>query len=282
MGSASPEAFPFSPTRTAYVMSTASPPIGVIGGMGPHAGLDLVRNILNQTRARTDQAHLPVALLSLPDRIVDRSRFLFNETDANPARAIAAIARQLDELGATVAGIPCNTAHAPPIFDTVVDELQRTGHTIRLLHMIEATVAHLHTSLSDVEHVGVLSTNAVFELGLYKRPLTEAGLTFVPPAPAMQERVNRTIFDPTFGLKGQSDPPTDRARDVLLQAIEHVQARGAEAVILGCTELPLAPLRSGVRDLPLIDPGLILARALIRATYPDKLIPESSAVPVTG
>ena len=263
-------------------MSTSSPVIGVIGGMGPHAGLDLVRNIFNQTRARTDQEHLPVALLSLPDRIVDRARFLFNETDENPAAALADIARQLDALGATVAGMPCNTAHAPAIFDAVTADLHRTGHTIRMVHMIEETVDHVRATRADVQRIGVLSTTATLELQLYARPLADAGFAFVSPDAPTQQRVNETIYDPMYGLKGQSDPPTDRARDVLVDAIRHLQARGAEAIILGCTELPLAPLQARVANVPLIDPAQILARALIRATYPNKLVAADHAVPVDG
>lgn len=257
-------------------MSTP-PVIGVIGGMGPHAGLDLVRNILNQTCARTDQEHLPVALLSLPHCIVDRARFLFQETDENPAGAIAAIARQLDALGATVAGLPCNTAHAPAIFDTVAADLQRTGHAIELIHMIEATVHHVQRTYAAVERVGVLSTTATLTLQLYARPLRSAGFTFVAPDAAVQHRVNATIYDPHYGLKAQSDPPTERARNQLVDALRHVRKRGAEVVILGCTELPLAPLQRAPVDIPLVDPAQVLARALIRATYPDKLAPARSA-----
>lgn len=260
------------PTHVPHLMPNPSPVIGVIGGMGPHAGLDLVRNIFNETRARTDQEHLPVALLSLPHRIVDRARFLFNETDENPADAIAAIARQLDTLGATVAGMPCNTAHAPAIFDAVTAALQRTGHAIELIHMIQATIDHVHATRTAVQRIGVLSTTATVELQLYERPLAEAGFTFIPPDASMQHRVNQTIYDASYGLKGQSDPPTNRARKILIDAIRHLRERGAEAIILGCTELPLAPLRALVDDVPLIDPAQILARTLIRATYPDTLI----------
>jgi aspartate racemase len=263
-------------------MSTSSPVIGVIGGMGPHAGLDLVRNIFNQTDARTDQAHLPVALLSFPDRIVDRARFLFDETDENPADAIADIARQLDGLGVTAAGMPCNTAHAPAIFDAVTAALHRTGHAIEIVHMIEETVNHVRATRADVQRVGVLSTTATSELQLYERPLVDAGFTFVPPDALTQQQVNETIYDASYGLKGQSDPPTDRAREVLVEAIRHLQDRSAEAIILGCTELPLAPLQALVADVPLIDPAQILARALIRATHPDKLAPVSTTVQAAG
>ena len=61
------------------------PIIGVIGGMGPYAGLDLVRKIFDQTQAALDQEYLPVALLSYAHRIEDRSAFLFGEAPENPA-----------------------------------------------------------------------------------------------------------------------------------------------------------------------------------------------------
>ena len=50
--------------------------IGIVGGVGPYAGLDLTEKIFGQTIASSDQEHLPVALLSLPERIEDRTRYL--------------------------------------------------------------------------------------------------------------------------------------------------------------------------------------------------------------
>ena len=160
-------------------MSIREKVIGVIGGMGPHAGLDLCKKIFDSTRARSDHEHLPVALLSYPDRIVDRSTFLFNHTDENPAYAIADIARQLETAGATVAGMPCNTAHAPSIFDTVVEELTRTGHSIEMINMIDATVRFMKENMPDVGCVGTLSTLAVYELKLHRAPLEAAGFDVV-------------------------------------------------------------------------------------------------------
>lgn len=248
--------------------------IGIVGGMGPAAGLDLAHKIIDQTRARTDHDHLPVALLSYPERIVDRSTFLFGQTDVNPAYAIAEIAQQLEAVGAVVAAMPCNTAHAPAIFDTVVEELARTGHRIRLMHMIEETVRFMQQRMRHVQRVGTLSTLAVYELGLHRRPLEAAGFdVVVPDDDVKRDVVNRTIFDPTFGLKAQSHPVTPRARKNLLAAIEHLCDKGADAVVLGCTELPLAPLVEGRPDVLLVDPTEILARALIRETHPERLKP---------
>lgn len=245
--------------------------------MGPAAGLDLVDKITAQTLAHGDHDHLPVALLSYPRRIVDRSTFLFNETDVNPGHAIADIARQLERVGATVAGMPCNTAHAPSIFDTIVGDLQATGHRIRLLHMIEETVRFMQQHTPHVGCVGTLSTLAVYDLKLHRAPLEAAGFdVVVPDDDVKREMVNRTIFDATFGLKAQAHPVTPRARQNLLDAIRHLRDKGADAVVLGCTELPLAPLldgADGISDLLLIDPADILARALVRAVAPESLRP---------
>jgi aspartate racemase len=250
--------------------------IGVLGGMGPHAGVDLVDKIIAQTDASTDQEHIPVALLSYPERLVDRSTFLFGEIDTNPAYALADILRRLDDAGALVAGMPCNTAHAPAIFDTIVQETARTGHQVRLLHMIEEAVQFMKVTMPHIQTVGTLSTQAVYELRLHRTPLEEAGFSVVTPSPVMRELVNTTIFDTSFGLKAQSHPATPQAKQNLLEAIRHLIDCGADAVMLGCTELPLAPLAANMDLVPLIDPAEILARALIDAVHPDHLKPLPS------
>lgn len=247
--------------------------IGVLGGMGPHAGVDLVDKITAQTNASSDHDHLPVALLSYPERIVDRSTFLFGDTDINPAFALADILRLLDETGAVVAGMPCNTAHAPAIFDTLVEEVARTGHQVRLLHMIDETVQFMQDTMPHIKTVGTLSTQAVYALDLHRTPLEAAGFDVVTPDASTKAQVNDTIFSTTFGLKAQSHPPTPQAKQYLLDAIQHLIDKGADAVVLGCTELPLTPLAADMDLVPLIDPAEILARALIEAVHPDHLKP---------
>lgn len=257
----------------------AEPVIGVIGGMGPYAGLDLVRKIFDLTPASHDQDHLPVALLSFPHRIPDRSTFLFDSSQPNPVPALTAIARQLDALGATVAGIPCNTAHAPPIFDAVNEELAKSGSRVRLLHMIEEAVRYAQATQPSLRRIGVLSTLAVFKMGLYADTITAAGLEPVMPDEAVETNlVNRTIFDETFGIKAKANPVTPRARQNLLEAIEHLREKGAEAVFLGCTELPLAVPETRLGEVIVIDPTAALAHALIRETYPERLEPAALRV----
>ncbi|MEX0746822.1 MAG: amino acid racemase [Rhodothermales bacterium] len=251
--------------------------IGVIGGMGPYAGIDLVRKIFDLTTANKDKDHLPVALLSFPEWIRDRSTFLFENTGENPAEAIAEIALRLDRIGAVVAGIPCNTAHAPAIYDVVEERLREKGARLRLIHMIRETASYIREEVEGVQRIGILSTLAVYKLGLYRSALADAGFDPVLPDEDVQlEMVNRTIFDPTYGIKAQANPVSREARRSLLDAIEHLQRKGAEAVVLGCTELPLAIEESEIGSTIIIDPTEVLAKALIRETYPERL--KSSAV----
>ena len=248
------------------------PIIGVLGGMGPYAGLDLVRKIFDETQAHTDQEHLPVALLSYSHRILDRSAYLFGEITENPAHAIAEVARRLDGLGATVAGLPCNSAHAPAIFDAVNAQLRASGHRIRLLHMIDEAARYAREAAHGIRRIGALSTLALYRLGLYPQALEAAGFEAIVPDESVQaDLVNRAIYDPVYGIKAQSNPVTETARRHVLDAIEHLRKNGAEAVILGCTELPLAVHETTLDGTLLIDPTRALARALIRETYPEKL-----------
>ncbi|MDZ4702042.1 MAG: amino acid racemase [Rhodothermales bacterium] len=252
--------------------STSPPMIGIIGGMGPYAGLDLVRKVFDETAASTDQEHLPLALLSVPGEIVDRTAYVLGAVDANPAFAIARIALMLEQAGATVAAVPCNSAHAPVIFDVIRSRLAEAGSRLRLLHMIEETAVHLATLPHPPVRVGVLSTTSVFRLGLYRDALVRVGIEVILPSAEMQERVvHAAVYDPRYGVKASVNPVSERAREDLADAVAALATRGAEAVILGCTEMPLALPGSNAAGIPLIDPTRLLARALIRATYPGRL-----------
>ena len=245
--------------------------IGVLGGLGPYAGLDLVRALFDETDAHRDQDHLPVALLSYPGRVPDRSTWLADPAAPNPVPALLEILRRLDDAGAAVAGIPCNTAHAPALYDRLVDGLAADGRELELLHIVDAIVARVGEVAPDAERVGVLATDSSIANRLHEIGLEGAGREAVVPDAALQARVQASIFDPGWGLKAQSARPSPAARQALLDAIDHLAERGAEAVILGCTELPLAVPEATRGDVPLVNSTRALARALIRATHPDRL-----------
>ena len=141
--------------------------------------------------ADAEEEHLPVALLSFPDGVDDRTRYLLEHQGENPAAALAGLVRELEGLGAVVAGIACNTAHATAIYTDLTERLDEDGCRVRLLHMIEETAAFLRASLPQVRRVGVLSTNGTARLGVYGDALAPDGLEVVLPAGDVQEEVHR-------------------------------------------------------------------------------------------
>lgn len=248
--------------------------IGIAGGMGPYAGLDLVKKIFDQTLAARDQDHLDVILLSTP-HVPDRTRFLLENSGENPAHAIVQVLQALEFSGAVVAGIPCNTAHSPRILEVVQHELVAAKNKIQLLSIIDETLRHLREGFPTLKRVGVLSTTGALKTKVYSDPLRRDGFEVMEPGEVLQaDYVQKAIYDTRYGIKAQSNPVTSQARSDILRAIRFLADQGAEVVVLGCTELPIAIPESAMFGLPLVDPTLLLARALIRETYPEKLKPH--------
>ena len=233
--------------------------IGIVGGVGPHAGLDLTRKLFDHTRAEADQEHLPVMLYSFPDRIGERPAFLLGKTADNPGEAIGDIMAELARAGATVIGMPCNTAHSPRILDAALEKLNATGRPVRFVHMIDAVVRHVRQRCGEGARVGILSTLATLETRLYQDSLERAGLEALHPAPDGCARVQEAISNREYGIKARN-PVTERRL-----------AENADAIILGCTEIPLALPEKELGGVPLIDATDILARELVRAFAPEKL-----------
>jgi aspartate racemase len=243
--------------------------IGIVGGVGPYAGLDLAQKIFDQTKAASDQAHLPLALLSLPHRITDRTAFLLGETDENPGVAIAEVIGELYACGATVVGIPCNTAHAAPIFAEIVTNLPPA---VTLVHMIDEVGRYIREKHPDCENIGLLSTTGTRLARIYPDTLARYGLNVIQVEEEMQDAlIQPAVYHPTYGIKARSHPVTPRARENLEAGMDALAQKGAQAILMGCTEIPLAFSEKRYKGVPLLDSTRILARALIRAFAPYKL-----------
>jgi aspartate racemase len=244
-------------------MTLPSPLIGILGGMGPQAGLDLAEKLIRLTQTTRDQDHIPFILFSLPASVPDRTDFLLGNQDINPAHAIAGQFEEMAAMGVTIAAMACNTAHAGPIFDLVLELLRGKGIRLRILHMV---------AYPQIRQVGVLGTKGTHRSRLYDLALEGAGLEVVIPDPGVLENnIHATLYSPAFGIKACSSPVSEEASYRVRSAIRHLHDKGAGAVILGCTELPLAMKDSQVDGIPVIDPAVIIAERLISETCPDKL-----------
>lgn len=237
--------------------------IGVVGGMGSYAGIDLIKKIYNYSGAKEDQDHLPISMISLPQEVEDRTRYLLGEVAENPGIVIGKIVTMLASNGAKVMGIPCNTAHAPVIFQ----EIERTlPKDCQLLNMIDEVGSFIKYEYPSIERVGVLSTTGTYRAGVYKDVLDRHKLEVIQPSEHIQhDYVHRAIYDPHYGIKSRSNPVQQKARESLKLAACHLIENGAEVIVMGCTEIPLAFDVNEIQGYPLIDATEVLARALVRA-----------------
>jgi len=246
--------------------------IGIVGGLGPKAGENLHAAILNNTRAVKDSDHLRILLYTNP-AIPDRTEFILGQIEQNPADEILRSMEQLIQFGAQVLCVPCNTAHCPMIWDVVEEGFTQFGDDLRLLHIIDSTVEFLVRTQPRASHAGILATNGTTSSAVYQNALLQRGIQPVLATDSNQRRVQEAIYHPDWGLKAKASPVTQQAIDALETAAVRMIADGAEALILGCTEIPLALPGSDLKGIPLINSTAVLARECIRhAAGEDKLL----------
>ena len=250
------------------------PLIGVIGGVGPYAGLDFVQKIFSNTLAVRDQDHLNCIMISCPSIIPDRTAFLLHgkDDDENPAFGMFESARRLYMAGVHIAAVACNTAHAERIFSPFCAMVKESLPGFEIVNMLETCALYVRESLR-VKRLGLLATIGTHKSGVYREYFKEGdGFSLLEPLEAGQGRIHEAIYNEGFGIKASSEKIDPRARGIISGEIQALIYRGAEAVILGCTELPLAVTPEDFA-LPVIDPALIAARTLIALTAPGKLKP---------
>ncbi len=247
--------------------------IGIVGGMGPVAGVDLASKVISQTVAATDQEHLPLILYSFPGEIGDRTAFILeHETKnaKNPGSAIAQVLLKMEQAGVTVAGMACNSAHSPVIFDRITAELMANRSRISLLHMVREVGWFILYNYTGIRKVGIVGTTGTRASKLYHL-LKEFGVEVVNATCEEQERLQSAIYDPTYGIKSTPDGASPQSVGILSGVCRSLSKRGAELVVFGCTEFPLAYRKPEIEGLPVVDSSLVLARALVRACDPEKL-----------
>lgn len=248
------------------------------GGVGPMAGVELHRKIIEQTATDgTDQDHLEVIHLSRSPIIADRTEYLLGRDATDPVEGMLRVFRMASralelEGREAVAGIPCNTFHAPAIFEPFSRRLEEEHHPIRLLHMLEETAETVREHVPGARKIGLLSTTGTRKAGVYEEIFGRHGIELLLIPKAEQEKLHEAIYHRTWGLKALS-PASEEAVDRVRRCGRMLEERGAEAVILGCTELPLA-LPAGIGNTPYIDPMTVLAMALVREAAPAKLKPH--------
>lgn len=223
--------------------------IGIIGGMGPEASADLFLKILDETQASCDQEHIPM-LLDSNTRIPDRTKAIL-AGGADPVPEMVRSAKRLEAAGAGVLAMSCNTAHY--FYNRIVSEI-----SIPLLHMPRETAKA--AAAGGYKTVALLATSGTVQSGVYADAFSREApdVSLLTPDAEGQEALMSMIYDGVKAGKSTFDTTAVAA------ALDRLSARGAEAFILGCTELPLAFVRYALFG-NVIDPSRVLARAAVVA-----------------
>lgn len=203
----------------------SAPFLGVLGGMGPMAGAAFMARLTALTEASSDQEHIPAILWSDP-RVPDRpSGYLGTGTDPLPwmQHGVA----QLERMGARAIAIPCNTAH-------LWYEQLAAATSANVLHIVRAVVDDLKRKGVHGGRIGLLGTAVTLQLELYQRELRAQGYDYVLlEADELLRYCAESIRLVKFNR------PLD-AYGPAVECIGLLKQRGADAIVLGCTELPLA------------------------------------------
>ena len=218
--------------------------IGVLGGMGPLATVDFMERVVRLTEAACDQEHLPMLVANLP-HTPDRSCAII-DGGPDPLPALLDGIEMLNRNGVDLIVVPCNSAHH-------WYEQMRERSASPMLHIGSVSVAAVP---SGVRRVAVLATGGALVSGFYQAELAARDIEPVVPDADTQRGIAACIA----GVKAGD---LDAAAAQLQSALHTLAARGVQAAVMGCTEIPLAARRLAAPPFALVDSTLELARATV-------------------
>ena len=224
--------------------------IGVVGGMGPEATLDLYAEILRATPAQKDQDHLRVIIDSNP-KVPDRTAAMIGEGE-DPVPAMAMSCRAVQRAGADFVIIPCISAHH--FLDELQDQID-----LPILSAFDMVAEHLVNHHPELKTAGLLATSGTIDSGRFAGCLADHGITTVVPDTDNQAAVMNVIYK----IKASQDPAIRvQCKANLISTATHVVEQGAQGIIAGCTEIPLA-LKQEELSVPFFNSLEILATAAV-------------------
>lgn len=219
--------------------------IGIIGGMGPEATINFYKTIIDKTEVKRDQDHFRVIIDSNP-KIPDRTEAILNG-GVSPLGEIKKIIDNFNNMKIDMACIPCITSHY------YIEKIKLLSN-FEVLNAIELTGDFLKKQ-SINSNIGVLATNATVKTRLFDSYLSDFNIIY-PDDNIQEELIMKSIYDIKKGDKSSF------ISEQFDKAVEHLIEKGAELIILGCTEIVLAIKAKEDRKI-FIDPMEILANYII-------------------
>jgi len=222
--------------------------IGILGGMGPEATIDLFYKIIKFTPAEKDQDHLRIIIDNNP-KIPDRTAAILGKGE-DPLPALQESARSLEKAGADFIIIPCNTAHY------FLSSIQKSVK-IPVLNMIEKAVKETQQRIFPIQKVGLLASIGIYKTEIYHQHFRKFNIEVISPEEKDKEEVMKVIYAVKAGNL------SNEVKGNILKIAQKLIDKGAEVIIAGCTEIPLI-LKEGDVSVPIIDPTQVLAKAAVQ------------------
>ena len=222
--------------------------VGILGGMGPEATLDLLQRVINLTPAQADEDHIRMVIDCDP-AIPSRIKAIIEGSGPSPAPALIAMAKGLIHQGADFLAIPCNTAHH------YIGEITAAS-AVPVVNMLDNAALRVHGAAPGAHRVGLLASTAIQITSLYDRPFAARDKTLVFPDASSQERLMALIMM----IKGKRAKANTAE---LLDCAQGLIAQGADCLLIACTELSLLADTLAQLPVPVFDSADLLAREIV-------------------
>lgn len=216
--------------------------LGIIGGMGPEATINLCERIIAHTQAASDQEHIDMVILN-HTTMPDRTKAILTNTPQPLLEHMKKCADILNYAAVDVVAMPCNTSHY--FYKDVQSFLN-----MPLINMPLIAIKKAISQFPGLHKLGIIATNGTVRSGLYTKPCESEGIEPIYPDSEYQDRVMSLIYD---DIKARGYVNVECFKDIC----EHLRARGAQALLLACTEISLIQ-----NEMPLPSDGIDALDAL--------------------
>ncbi|WP_439102130.1 aspartate/glutamate racemase family protein [Congregibacter sp.] len=228
--------------------------VGVLGGMGPAATVDLMQRVIAATPASDDCDHIRMLVDNNP-KVPSRIKALIEKTGPSPVPVLTAMAQQLVAQGADFLAMPCNTAHH------FYAELA-SAVDVPFLNITELVAKRIAISQPAARRVGLLASSALSQIRLYEPSFDTRNIEAVYPEASQQTELMALIQ----AIKANGGERCGYA--ALQNSAEALEAAGVDCLLIACTELSVVSeqLRSA---LPFYDAADILAQEIVTYAATD-------------
>jgi aspartate racemase len=229
--------------------------IGILGGMGPEATAYFFNLIIKSTDAAKDQEHIPILIWNNP-KIPPRTEAILYG-GPSPLPLLVEGVKILEKGGAGLIVMPCITAHY------FARQIARRAK-VPFVSLLDESLRYAKKRIPGMKKAGLVASSGTVKSRLFHKTFEKNGIEIITPEPSEQRKVTEAIFG-NSGIKAGFT--TGRPRTTVVRIARRLIERGAEAVIAGCTEVPLV-LKENDISVPLIEPMKIGALTCIkRAGY---------------